>query len=458
MDLIFKNLFFVGRNDFAEDKRMVYEVHHRQISWVYFAIMVIGLWLIVTPFTFGYTGDALIYNDILLGIAIIILSYLSLKPYNLWAQWIIVFIGLWFFVVPIIFWAAQPVIYLNQTLIAILLTTLGIIIPDQPGIKLFEQEGNNVPPGWSYNPSSWSERIPVITFAWIGFFVAQYMGAYQLGYIEEVWDPVFGEGTSKVLTSDISKAFPVPDASLGAFAYIMDVLMGYVGGTHRWRTMPWVVIIFGILIIPLGVVSITLIILQPIAVGYWCSLCLVSAVISLAMIPFTIDEVLATIQLIKYEKKNGKPFWRTFWFGGTMPGGSMEETYDPEIILQNTGKSLITDFINKPWNLFLSFALGIYIIASPAVFNYSDALAYSHFISGALIATFAVIAMSEVARTLRFINILFGIWIITSPWILGYDNDVTLINSVIAGIILIILTFPKGKVEDERGRIDKYIF
>jgi hypothetical protein len=420
--------------------------------------MVVGLWLIAAPLTFGYTGQLTILNDIISGIILIVLAYFSLRPYNLWAQWLIIFTGLWFFIAPIVFWANEGAAYLNDTLIAIVLVTLGIIVPEQPGIKLFEQKGCNVPPGWSYNPSSWMERTPVITLAWFGFFLAQYLASYQLEYISQVWDPFFGEGTRKVLTSDVSEAFPVSDAALGAFAYILDVVMGYVCGTHRWRTMPWVVIIFGILIIPLGVVSITLVILQPVAVGYWCSLCLVTAFVSLAMIPFTIDEVLATIQMLNFETKRGNSFWRTFWFGGTMTGGSMEGTPHPAILLNRTGKSLIRDLFNKPWNLFISSLIGFWIMAAPGTLGYAGSLADSHYITGALIATFAVIAMSEVARPVRFINIIFALWIIASPWILEPDNNEAMISSVISGIILIFLSLPKGKIEDRRGNIDKHIF
>src|SRR5690606_4704137 len=100
--------------------------------------------------------------------------------------------------------------YLTGTL----LITFGLIVPGQPGLKLYEQSGPNVPKGWDYNPSSWSERVPVIFLSWVGFFVARYMGAFQLEIIDTAWDPFFGNGTEKVLTSDVSHAFPVSDALL----------------------------------------------------------------------------------------------------------------------------------------------------------------------------------------------------------------------------------------------------
>ena len=442
---------------FPEEKQAAHEEHHKKISWVYYATFVLGFWLIANPPTFGYEKPLMIWSDILAGIILMGLSYFALKPYNLWAQWGIVFLGVWLFIAPMVFHVREGAAFLADFLIGMLIIAFAIIVAKQPGIKLFEQPGPNVPPGWSYNPSTWSQRVPVIFLSWVGFFVARYMGAFQLEIIDTVWDPFFGDGTRQVLTSDVSKSFPVSDATLGAFSYILDVLFGYAGNTHRWRTMPWVVIIFGILIVPLGVVSITLIILQPLAVGHWCTLCLTSALISLIMIPFTIDEVVATAQMIIYERKRGKSFWNVFWFGGTIEGGEIKEKENPEVLLEHTLKSMVKDLLIRPWNLWFITAIGIWIMAAPEVLGYADTIADSDNLIGALIVTFGIISMSEVVRPLRFIHILFGLWLIAAPWILGAEQDAALWNGVISGVVLIPLSFPKGKVEDKRGNFDKYI-
>ena len=39
---------------------------------------------------------------------------------------------------------------------------------------------NHIPPGWSYNPASWGERIPIIILAIIGVGIAGYLASYQL--------------------------------------------------------------------------------------------------------------------------------------------------------------------------------------------------------------------------------------------------------------------------------------
>lgn len=175
-----------------------------------------------------------------------------------------------------------------------------------------------IPPAWDYNPSAWEQRIPLAIVASVGFLIAFYMGLYQLGVFRTVWDPFFGNGTRQVLTSSIAKNFPIPDAMLGALGYVMDVASGLIGKEHRWKTMPWIVIVFGIAVGPLGAVSILLVILQPVIVGAWCTLCLTSALISVIMISPAMDELLASLQFLQRVKRSGHSVWKAFWGNKTI--------------------------------------------------------------------------------------------------------------------------------------------
>jgi uncharacterized membrane protein len=169
------------------------------------------------------------------------------------------------------------------------------------------------PPAWNYNPSAWPQRIPLLVVAFVGFCIAMYLASYQLHIVNNVWDPFFGNGTEQVLTSKLSQKFPIPDALLGAFGYLVDVVTGVIGGTHRWKTKPWVVIVFGVAVGPLGLVSILLVISQPIIVGHWCTLCLCSAVISVMMISPAMDELLASLQYLQRVKRKKLSVWKAFW-------------------------------------------------------------------------------------------------------------------------------------------------
>lgn len=171
----------------------------------------------------------------------------------------------------------------------------------------------NIPSGWDYNPSSWPQRIPLVVIALIGFIIALYLGLYQLRIFSSVWEPIFGDGSVRVLNSPISRALPVPDALLGAFGYVLDVVTGIVGKTDRWKTKPWIVILFGIAVGPLGLISVLLVILQPIMVGAWCTLCIVTAIISVVMMSPALDELLASLQHLQRVKRSGQSVWKAFW-------------------------------------------------------------------------------------------------------------------------------------------------
>ena len=166
------------------------------------------------------------------------------------------------------------------------------------------------PPGWRRNPSAWLDRVPVFCLALSGLVIAIYLAAFQVGLVAHVWEPFFGDGSRSVLTSRVSELFPVPDAALGALAYLGDIISGLIGGEARWRTHPWAVLLFGLFVGPLGVAGVILAIVQPLVVGTWCTLCLASAVISVTMVVPALDEVLATLQHLRREMDRGTALWR----------------------------------------------------------------------------------------------------------------------------------------------------
>jgi uncharacterized membrane protein len=184
-----------------------------------------------------------------------------------------------------------------------------------------ELEGNipdmnaSAPP-WKYNPSSWRQRIPICFLAGVAFLIASYMALYQWRLIGDVWDPIFGEQTRHVLDSDVSENmrrwFRIPDAALGALAYLGDLIFGLAGSTRRWQYRPWLVLLFGLDVIPLGIVSAVLVVMQGTVVGAWCFLCLVTAVISLILVALAYDEVWSSLLYLRRVWRRTRS-WRTLW-------------------------------------------------------------------------------------------------------------------------------------------------
>ena len=175
-------------------------------------------------------------------------------------------------------------------------------------------------PPFDYNPAGWRQRVPIAILAAAGTLIASYLALYQWRLVDSIWDPVFGEGSQRVLDSQVSHSMRgwlrIPDAALGAIGYLSEVVYCLVGSTRRWQYRPWMVVLFGIDVIPLGLVSAILVVLQGIAVGSWCFLCLVTAAISLILIIFAYDEVWACLAyLYRVRKSTGswRIFWQTFW-------------------------------------------------------------------------------------------------------------------------------------------------
>jgi hypothetical protein len=256
-----------------------------------------------------------------------------------------------------------------------------------------------------------------------------------------------------VLNSDVSRAFPIPDAGLGAFAYMIEFLMGFMGDKRRWRTMPWMVTFFGILVVPLGIVSITLTILRPLAVGAWCTPCLVAAFAMLVMITLTLDEVVAMCQFLVQAHHEGQEFWRLFWLGGTLREIPVTGPVRPDVV----GVKAMVWGVAMPWNLLLSVGIGVWLVFTPSALGSAGAAAHSDHLAGALIVTTAVIALADVGRAARFANILFGAWVIVAPWLLGGATPASRWSDAIVGALVILLSFRRGSIAERPDSFERYI-
>lgn len=166
--------------------------------------------------------------------------------------------------------------------------------------------GRATPPGWATNPSEWSKRLALAALALAGLGISTYLTLYQLHGIGNVWDPVFPGGSPAVL----GWTKPVPDAAFGVGAYAAEVVLSFIGGRTRWRTTPWPPVAFGAVTAIGAVTSIVLMISQPVAVGHWCTLCLVSAALSLVVFAWGIDEPLAALQHLARVSSSRESVWR----------------------------------------------------------------------------------------------------------------------------------------------------
>ena len=464
-----------------EDRKEMLHMHHMQTLWIYWSVVMLGIWMIASPLTFDYGKNvvepsggrdvwlsmseriaAMKWSDIISGLLLVFFGWRALTPNRPYSMWICCFIGIWISMAPFIFWAPKAVAYLNGTLVGTLIIALTVLIPGMPNMIMYMKMGGDLPSGWSYNPSSWPQRWIMIALAFIGFFVSRYLGAFQLGYIDYAWDPFFGDSTVKVLNSKMSHSWPISDAALGTMAYSLEFLMGFMGSTSRWRTMPWMVTFFGILVIPLGFVSIFLVISQPLTVGAWCTFCLLTAGIMLPMIPLQIDEVIAMGQHMVQRKRKGDSLWKVFWKGGE-PVTTESDTRSPELI--NFPQQPVKIFkasiwgMTFPWTLTLSTILGLWLMFSPSLFGVgieTRAADINH-LGGALIVVVAVVCMAEPLRIGRYLNVLLGLAVAILPWLMADGYTTLKVINTVAGFTVAGLSIPRGIKKEKYGLWDKYV-
>ncbi len=481
------------KQESVEHHEMMREHHsqmrrmHLEMLWVHFLNILLGAWLATSPFAFGtfdqtLFGDAVLrvteeralwepglrssliaWSDVISGLLIMVFGVLSLAQRLAWAQWANTVIGLWLLFAPLIFWAPSAAVYANDTLIGALVIAFSILVPMMPGMS---HEGmmdpSDMPAGWTYSPSTYLQRLPIVALGAFGFFIARTLAAYQLGHIDGVWEPFFSgdamrNGTEFIITSHVSKAWPIADGGLGAVTYLLEVLMGVMGDRRRWRTMPWMVVMFGIVVVPLGVISIYFIVIQPIVLGTYCSLCLLAALAMLIMIPYSLDELVAMGQFLVQSYRRGEPFWRIFLTGGADPSGGQDNKPGFGGPLPAAIAAAVRG-VTVPWTLVASAVLGVWLMFSRLAFGTVPPMADSDHLVGALIITVAVIAMAEVARALRFVNVGFGLWLIAAPWLMSGANSIAAWASVVVGVAMIVLSLPRGRRSDEHyGSWDKYV-
>lgn len=274
------------------------KIESKRISFLF---VLVALWLFATTFSLGISENPLRFSDLYSGLILFILSVFSLYRSHKIFFFLFFLLGLWLELAPLVFWSSSPAFFLNDTMLGALLLYFSFSF-----LPISQEKERGVPSGFLYNPSSWEHRRWIMLLATLCWLLSRYLACFELGYISEVFDPIFGSGTAQVLHSKISRAFPVPDAGLGSLAYLLEVIFCALGGANRWKTSPWLVLLFGVLAVPVGIVSILLIVLQPLMVGAWCFFCLLIAFFMLLIVLLSIGEVLATLRYLK-----GKKFWKT---------------------------------------------------------------------------------------------------------------------------------------------------
>jgi hypothetical protein len=93
----------------------------------------------------------------------------------------------------------------------------------------------------------------------------------------------------------------------------------------------------------------------------------------------------------------------------------------------------------KHWQDPLNLVLGLWMLVSPWVLGHQAETppTWNAVILGILIAGAALFALFRVMAWEEWVSVAFGIWLVISPWLLGFSALVTAVwNAVIVGVIV----------------------
>lgn len=94
----------------------------------------------------------------------------------------------------------------------------------------------------------------------------------------------------------------------------------------------------------------------------------------------------------------------------------------------------------RRWQDWVNLVLGLWLFTSPWILGYagaSESAAWNAYALGVVIALFAAVAVYTPMAWEELVNMAFGIWMIVSPWVLGFASHLTATyNAVIVGALV----------------------
>ena len=109
-----------------------------------------------------------------------------------------------------------------------------------------------------------------------------------------------------------------------------------------------------------------------------------------------------------------------------------------------------------PWTLAFSAVIGVWLMLTRLTLGTNGAMANADHLIGALVLTTTAIACAEVARPVRFLNAIFGLALLVTPFVFETSTAGSIASGV-CGVALIALSLPRGAVHRAYGGWNRWI-
>jgi short-subunit dehydrogenase len=103
------------------------------------------------------------------------------------------------------------------------------------------------------------------------------------------------------------------------------------------------------------------------------------------------------------------------------------------------------------WAASITTLIGVWLMIAPYYLGLDKAAATSAYITGPLVVTAGIIALWEVNRGARYVNLVAGVWLIAGAFLVHVADRMGLYNSVISGVILVAFSLVRGKTKGSYG-------
>ena len=88
----------------------------------------------------------------------------------------------------------------------------------------------------------------------------------------------------------------------------------------------------------------------------------------------------------------------------------------------------------------INLVLGAFLLVSPWIFGFaSGSQSQNAIICGIIIAVLSIAALAAFAEWEEWLNLIVGLWVLVSPWVLGFANTTAMRVSVIVGLIVAVI-------------------
>ena len=159
------------------------------------------------------------------------------------------------------------------------------------------------------------------------------------------------------------------------------------------------------------------------------------------------------MRVLVQARRERRPVGQGFWMGGVLREG-------PDAIPAPVRADVVSPMAMLwgaalPWNLIVTVALGLWLMAAPSALGSIGMAAHSDHVIGALIVTVVMIALADVGRAARFVNVLLATVVIMAAWV---ENGATVSdrwNHLIMGMVVIRLAVRRGPRREHYGRSDR---